>query len=204
MPNVAGLEEVGLHVDDDGAAAARRVVVAGVGRSWTARRGRRRRLLGIGRRRLGHGEPAAGLGARRRRPLVAARLQRGEPDAMPADDSRNRRRDHPWRRAWSSAAARARRIASARSSSSGGGTYSPFEHGHSFSGRPGIGVVVRAHPHATTSPDPSVSGPRGASAPRRPADLGAGNLGSGGARRAISSAAGSAAVTSVSPTRMAS
>ena len=56
---------------------------------------------------------------------------------MPADESRNRRRDQRWRRACRSAAARARRIASRRRSSSGGGRYSPFEHGHSFSGSPG-------------------------------------------------------------------
>ena len=93
------------------------------------------------------GEPPARLGARRRRPLVAARLQDGQPrrHARPttagsaAATSRGAGRG-------ASAAARARRIASARSSSSGGGRYSPFEHGHSFSGSPGS---ASSRPHST-------------------------------------------------------
>ena len=69
---------------------------------------------------------------------------------MPADESRKRRRDHRWRRACSSAAARARRIASRRRSSSGAGRYSPFEHGHSFSGRPGSSSSREPTTHRTT------------------------------------------------------
>ena len=108
------------------------------GRRGRVVRGRRRRLLRVGGRRLRHGEATAGLGARRtrtaRRCTPAGRPARtpsrptraGSAGATSRGGGRGRRRRHG-----PAASPRARR------SSSGGGRYSPFEHGHSFSGSPG-------------------------------------------------------------------
>ena len=176
---LAGFEEVGLHVDDD---FGRRRWCRGRGRGRRGRRRRRsvdrgRRLFGVRGRRLRDRERPAGLRSLRARPLVAAGLQCGE-----AGRHAGRREEEPPARPTVAASVMV-----------GGGASPPHRLSAQLVERRWQVLAVGAGPQLQRQPRIRiVHVPNARARCRQPA------------RRAVNAAAGSAAVTKDSPTRMAS
>ena len=186
---LARLEEVGLHVDDDvsrRAAVVGVVVVVGVGVDvvgpWTVVVASSGSVAAVS----GTVNAPAGLGALRARPLVAARLQRGQPGRHAG----RRQEEPPARPAVAAGVVVGRRSGPAH------------RLGAQVVERRRQVLAVRARPQLQRQPGIVVGSVHRPTHHASTPGVGAGSADRRAGRR--SAAAGSPAVTSVSPTRMAS